>query len=128
MFICHLLPSISWLFLLIGNCFCLLQHLAELLLHTILNKLKTEKTSLEHSFTHALCRVYIGICRQLGDLERARLFCYSLLKEGMVWFGLAILFFKGGVRLFVLDFILPSCCICICTFVQECSYPYSFCL
>ncbi|XP_014450668.1 little elongation complex subunit 1 isoform X2 [Alligator mississippiensis] len=57
------------------------KHLAELLLHTILNKLKTEKTSLEHSFTHALCRVYIGICRQLGDLERARLFCYSLLKE-----------------------------------------------
>ncbi|XP_019391570.1 PREDICTED: little elongation complex subunit 1 [Crocodylus porosus] len=57
------------------------KHLADLLLHTVLNKLKTEKTSLEHSVIHALCRVYIGICRQFGDLERARLFCYSLLKE-----------------------------------------------
>ncbi|XP_053874214.1 little elongation complex subunit 1 isoform X2 [Malaclemys terrapin pileata] len=57
------------------------KHLAEPLLHAILNKLKTQKMSLNHNFTQALCRVYIGICRQLGDLERARLFCYSLLKE-----------------------------------------------
>ncbi|XP_038244821.1 little elongation complex subunit 1 isoform X5 [Dermochelys coriacea] len=57
------------------------KHLAEPLLHTILNKLKTQKMSLNHNFTQALCRVYVGICRQLGDLERARLFCYSLLKE-----------------------------------------------
>ncbi|XP_030407518.1 little elongation complex subunit 1 isoform X2 [Gopherus evgoodei] len=57
------------------------KHLAEPLLHTVLNKLKTQKMSLNHNFTQALCRVYIGICRQLGDLERARLFCYSLLKE-----------------------------------------------
>ncbi|CAM4513876.1 unnamed protein product [Caretta caretta] len=57
------------------------KHLAESLLHAILNKLKTQKMSLNHNFTQALCRVYVGICRQLGDLERARLFCYSLLKE-----------------------------------------------
>ncbi|XP_039378122.1 little elongation complex subunit 1 isoform X2 [Mauremys reevesii] len=57
------------------------KHLAEPLLHAVLNKLKTQKMSLNHNFTQALCRVYIGICRQLGDLERARLFCYSLLKE-----------------------------------------------
>ncbi|XP_077666952.1 little elongation complex subunit 1 isoform X5 [Eretmochelys imbricata] len=57
------------------------KHLAEPLLHAILNKLKTQKMSLNHNFTQALCRVYVGICRQLGDLERARLFCYSLLKE-----------------------------------------------
>ncbi|XP_008249422.3 little elongation complex subunit 1 [Oryctolagus cuniculus] len=57
------------------------KHLAECLLHSILSELKIQKTSLDHSYIHALCRVYVGICRQLGDLERARLFCYSLLKE-----------------------------------------------
>ncbi|XP_062425767.1 little elongation complex subunit 1 isoform X1 [Rhea pennata] len=57
------------------------KHLAESLLHTVLNKLKTQKTTSNRNFIQALCRVYVGICRQLGDLERARLFCYSLLKE-----------------------------------------------
>uniref|UniRef100_A0A8C9JY81 Interactor of little elongation complex ELL subunit 1 n=1 Tax=Panthera tigris altaica TaxID=74533 RepID=A0A8C9JY81_PANTA len=57
------------------------KHLAECLLHSILSELKIQKISLERSYIHALCRVYVGICRQLGDLERARLFCYSLLKE-----------------------------------------------
>uniref|UniRef100_K7G7C7 Interactor of little elongation complex ELL subunit 1 n=1 Tax=Pelodiscus sinensis TaxID=13735 RepID=K7G7C7_PELSI len=57
------------------------QHLADPLLHAILDELKIQKMSLNHNFTQALCRVYIGICRQFGDLERARLFCYSLLKE-----------------------------------------------
>ncbi|XP_006762564.1 PREDICTED: little elongation complex subunit 1 [Myotis davidii] len=57
------------------------KHLAECLLHSILSELKLQKISLEHNYIHALCRVYVGICRQLGDLERARLFCYSLLKE-----------------------------------------------
>nr|XP_060630587.1 little elongation complex subunit 1 [Anolis sagrei ordinatus] len=55
--------------------------LAEPALQAILNKLKHEKRSLSHNCIQALCRVYVGICRQLGDLERARLFCYSLLKE-----------------------------------------------
>ncbi|XP_057564742.1 little elongation complex subunit 1 isoform X1 [Hippopotamus amphibius kiboko] len=58
------------------------KHLAECLLHSILSELKVQKMSVEHNYIHALCRVYVGICRQLGDLERARLFCYSLLKEG----------------------------------------------
>ncbi|NXY13388.1 ICE1 protein, partial [Atrichornis clamosus] len=56
-------------------------HLAESLLHVILNKLKAQKNAINYNFSQALCRVYAGICRQLGDLERARLFCYSLLKE-----------------------------------------------
>ncbi|KAJ7338366.1 hypothetical protein JRQ81_011488 [Phrynocephalus forsythii] len=55
--------------------------LAEPALQAILNKLKKEKVSLSHNLMQSLCRVYVGICRQLGDLERARLFCYSLLKE-----------------------------------------------
>ncbi|XP_053916707.1 little elongation complex subunit 1 isoform X3 [Cuculus canorus] len=57
------------------------KHLAESLLHVILSKLKAQKTATNYNFSQALCRVYTGICRQLGDLERARLFCYSLLKE-----------------------------------------------
>ncbi|NXQ79776.1 ICE1 protein, partial [Nyctibius grandis] len=57
------------------------KHLAESLLHVILNKLKAQKNATNYSFNQALCRVYTGICRQLGDLERARLLCYSLLKE-----------------------------------------------
>ncbi|XP_074843985.1 little elongation complex subunit 1 isoform X2 [Carettochelys insculpta] len=57
------------------------KHLAEALLHAILHKLKTQKMTLDHNTSQALCRVYVGICRQLGDLERARMFCYSLLKE-----------------------------------------------
>ncbi|KFV59206.1 Uncharacterized protein KIAA0947, partial [Gavia stellata] len=57
------------------------KHLAESLLDVILNKLKAQKNATNYIFNQALCRVYTGICRQLGDLERARLFCYSLLKE-----------------------------------------------
>ncbi|XP_056191111.1 little elongation complex subunit 1 isoform X3 [Falco biarmicus] len=57
------------------------KHLAESLLHAILNKLKAQKNATNYNFNQALCRVYTGICRQLGDMERARLFCYSLLKE-----------------------------------------------
>ncbi|KAM9231163.1 little elongation complex subunit 1 [Leptosomus discolor] len=57
------------------------KHLAESLLHVILNKLKAQKNATNYDFNQALCRVYTGVCRQLGDLERARLFCYSLLRE-----------------------------------------------
>ncbi|NXW44908.1 ICE1 protein, partial [Nyctiprogne leucopyga] len=57
------------------------KHLAESLLRAILNKLKAQKNATNYSCTQALCRVYAGVCRQLGDLERARLFCYSLLRE-----------------------------------------------
>ncbi|KAJ6661365.1 hypothetical protein lerEdw1_014993 [Lerista edwardsae] len=56
--------------------------LAEPLLKAVLTKLKTGKASLGHNHIQSLCRVYVGICRQLGDREKARLFCYSLLKEG----------------------------------------------
>ncbi|RXN02065.1 Little elongation complex subunit 1 [Acipenser ruthenus] len=63
--------------------FCVVnKHLAEGLLVAILTKLKTEKKSMKSCYLQALCRVYVGICRQQGDLERARLFSYSILKEG----------------------------------------------
>ncbi|XP_063154794.1 little elongation complex subunit 1 isoform X2 [Candoia aspera] len=55
--------------------------LAEPALQAILTKLKKQKMSLGHNYIQALCRVYVGICCQLGDLEKARLFCYTLLKE-----------------------------------------------
>ncbi|KAM3839020.1 LOW QUALITY PROTEIN: little elongation complex subunit 1 [Vipera latastei] len=55
--------------------------LAEPALLAILNKLKKQKASLGHNYIQSLCRVYVGICHQLGDLEKARLFCYTLLKE-----------------------------------------------
>ncbi|NXC84269.1 ICE1 protein, partial [Cercotrichas coryphoeus] len=57
------------------------KHLAESLLRVILNTLVAQKSATNYNLSQALCRVYAGICRQLGDLERARLFCYSLLKE-----------------------------------------------
>ncbi|XP_061444417.1 little elongation complex subunit 1 isoform X2 [Rhineura floridana] len=57
------------------------KYLAEKALQAILKKLKKQKMSLGHNHIQSLCRVYVGICRQLGDLEKARLFCYSLLKE-----------------------------------------------
>ncbi|KAM6339204.1 little elongation complex subunit 1 isoform 2-T2 [Podargus strigoides] len=57
------------------------KHLAESLLHVILSRLKAQKNAANSNLNQSLCRVYTGVCRQLGDLERARLFCYSLLKE-----------------------------------------------
>ncbi|XP_051791578.1 little elongation complex subunit 1 isoform X1 [Erpetoichthys calabaricus] len=55
---------------------------AEEFLSAIAMKLKTEKNILSKNYLQALCRVYVGICRQLGDLERARVFAYNVLKEG----------------------------------------------
>ncbi|NXN96547.1 ICE1 protein, partial [Rhinopomastus cyanomelas] len=54
---------------------------AESLLRAILGQLKAQRSATDCRLSQALCRVYTGVCRQLGDLERARLFCYSLLKE-----------------------------------------------
>ncbi|CAH2283744.1 little elongation complex subunit 1 isoform X1 [Pelobates cultripes] len=57
------------------------KNLSDLLLHAILKTLKAEKASLDGKYLQAFCRVYVGLCRQLGDLEKARVLCYSILKE-----------------------------------------------
>ena len=57
----------------------------------------------------------MGVCRQLGDLERARLFCYGLLKEGARGGGAlasepgACSYIRSHVRLGF----QPSCSVCL---------------
>ncbi|XP_051872390.1 little elongation complex subunit 1 [Pristis pectinata] len=55
--------------------------LTEALLLAIIKKLKVEQTTLDGNCLQALSRVYVAICRHQGDLERARLLSYSILKE-----------------------------------------------
>ncbi|KAM9315519.1 uncharacterized protein PAF06_006483 [Gastrophryne carolinensis] len=56
-------------------------NLADHFLHVVLKKIRAGKASMPSSCLQALCRVYVGLCRQLGDIERARILCYSILKE-----------------------------------------------
>nr|DBA24701.1 TPA: hypothetical protein GDO54_012323 [Pyxicephalus adspersus] len=55
--------------------------LADRFLQVVLQKIKTGKRSMATAYLQAHCRVYVGLCRQLGDIERARVLCYSILKE-----------------------------------------------
>ncbi|XP_048407980.1 little elongation complex subunit 1 [Stegostoma tigrinum] len=55
--------------------------LTEALMMAILKKLKVEQMTLDNNCLQALSRVYVAICRQQGDLERARLLSYNILKE-----------------------------------------------
>ncbi|XP_073486857.1 little elongation complex subunit 1 isoform X1 [Aquarana catesbeiana] len=55
--------------------------LADRFLQVVLKKIRTGKRSIAPTYLQALCRVYVGLCRQLGDIERARILCFSILKE-----------------------------------------------
>ncbi|XP_050988350.1 little elongation complex subunit 1 [Labeo rohita] len=61
--------------------FCVNQSSAEKLMTAILTKLKTEKSILSYENVQALCRVYTGICRQMGDYQKAHAFACNILKE-----------------------------------------------
>ncbi|XP_067256950.1 little elongation complex subunit 1 [Chanodichthys erythropterus] len=61
--------------------FCVNQSSAEKLMSAILTKLKTERSILSCENIQALCRVYTGICRQIGDYQKAHAFAYNILKE-----------------------------------------------
>lgn len=61
--------------------FCVNQSSTEDLMSAILTKLKMERNSLSCANLQALCRVYTGLCRQIGDYQKAHSFAYSILKE-----------------------------------------------
>ncbi|XP_052000045.1 little elongation complex subunit 1 [Xyrauchen texanus] len=61
--------------------FCVNQSSAEEFMSAILSKLKKERNVLSCENVQALCRVYAGLCRQIGDYQKAHAFAYSILKE-----------------------------------------------
>ncbi|XP_051574122.1 LOW QUALITY PROTEIN: little elongation complex subunit 1-like [Myxocyprinus asiaticus] len=62
--------------------FCVNQSSAEELMSAILTKLK-ERNILSCEYLQALCRVYTGLCRKIGDYLKAHAFAYNILKEDL---------------------------------------------
>ncbi|XP_057195947.1 little elongation complex subunit 1 isoform X2 [Triplophysa rosa] len=63
--------------------FCVNQSSTEDIMSAIRTKLKTERSGLSLANLQALCRVYVGLCRQIGDYQKAHSFAYSILKEDL---------------------------------------------
>ncbi|KAL6489095.1 hypothetical protein MHYP_G00028360 [Metynnis hypsauchen] len=61
--------------------FCSNQSPAEEFMAAILSKMKAHRDVLKQEFLQSICRVYIGLCRQRGDLQKAHALAYSILKE-----------------------------------------------
>lgn len=61
--------------------FCSNQWSADELMSVILTKLKAQRTVWKQEFLQSVFRVYTGLCRQRGDVQKAHALAYSLLKE-----------------------------------------------
>ncbi|XP_017556346.2 little elongation complex subunit 1 isoform X1 [Pygocentrus nattereri] len=61
--------------------FCSNQSPAEEFMAAILSKIKAQRDVLKQEFLQSICRVYIGLCRQRGDIQKAHALAYSILKE-----------------------------------------------
>ncbi|XP_035387062.1 little elongation complex subunit 1 isoform X2 [Electrophorus electricus] len=61
--------------------FCSDQSSAEELMLAILSKMKLERAAAKADHLHALCRVYVGLCRHRGDHQKVHALAYHLLKE-----------------------------------------------
>ncbi|KAI4873991.1 hypothetical protein NFI96_032083 [Prochilodus magdalenae] len=61
--------------------FCSNQNSAEEFMSALLNKLKAQKAVLKQESLQSICRVYVGLCRQKGDIHKAQALAYSVLKE-----------------------------------------------
>ncbi|XP_036446502.1 little elongation complex subunit 1 isoform X2 [Colossoma macropomum] len=61
--------------------FCSNQSPAEEFMAAILSKMKGQREVLKQEFLQSICRVYVGLCRQRGDIQKAHALAYGILKE-----------------------------------------------
>ncbi|XP_007256898.3 little elongation complex subunit 1 isoform X1 [Astyanax mexicanus] len=61
--------------------FCSNQWSADEFMSVILTKLKAQRSVWKQEFVQSVFRVYTGLCRQRGDVQKAHALAYSLLKE-----------------------------------------------
>ncbi|KAL7886775.1 hypothetical protein AOLI_G00044960 [Acnodon oligacanthus] len=61
--------------------FCSSQSPAEEFMAAILSKMKAQRDVWKQEFLQSICRVYVGLCRQREDIQKAHALAYSILKE-----------------------------------------------